>query len=73
MKFRYTGDRDSISMFGVDFKKGEAVEVDAALVAYKQVLVIDKLKGNPEFSEVKTRNRKKAKHDNRSEPENPSS
>ena len=63
MKFKYTGDHDSITMYGITFHKGESVEVDEKAVAYRvrqlskktefNVLTVDKLKGNPDFEQVK--------------------
>lgn len=59
MKFRYIpkpGDPETTTVFGIEFTKGEVVEVnDNAVVQYKRnmVSVIDKLKGNASFEEVK--------------------
>lgn len=51
MKFRYTGDCDGMTFRGYEFLINEPVEI-------KEQEVIDKLKANSHFSEVKTRQRK---------------
>lgn len=44
-QFAYLGDRDTVTMWGIDFPRGVAVSVSDAPV-------IAKLAGNPDFSET---------------------
>ena len=68
MKFRYEGERDTFEVYGLEFKKGVALEVGDT-IAYRKTryknrvkTVTDvradfKFKGHPDFVEVKERNR----------------
>ena len=47
MKYKYTGDQSEITIRGVTFKKGKAVDVDDASL-------IQKISAIPDFSAVKT-------------------
>jgi len=57
MRFTYIGDKDSVSLYGFTFPKGEAVNVpdDAEMDYCKRkgaivkVKIVDKLKGNTQF------------------------
>ena len=61
MKFKYVGDHDSVDAYGYTFPQGEEVDVDASIVLYGTATLGDKLRGNPEFKEVRT---KKVKDEN---------
>lgn len=71
MKFRYIGDREEIRVFGLVFKD-EPVDVDEKQIAYqvkhkgavKDVLIIDKLNGHPDFERVKIKPGPKSKNAN---------
>lgn len=62
MKFRFIGTEDGpqdIMLYGIQFSKGEVVEVDGTLrmplgKKAKLVKVVDKLKGNTQFETVET-------------------
>lgn len=54
MKFKYTGDQDEITLRGVTFEKGKAVDVDEALA--EKISVLDY------FTEVKARKNAKDKN-----------
>lgn len=61
MKFKYTGDQDAITLRGVTFEKGKAVELDAddphaALLAAKVAAL-------PYFEAVKPRRKAEAVSD----------
>ena len=61
MKFKYIGDNDSLTMYGIEFKNGVETDVPKDLIAYHvrikgvktAILAVNKFKGHPEFSEVK--------------------
>lgn len=65
MKLKYIGDKDSVAPYGIEFVKGEVVEVDEKTVAYTTkrlnppkvvtAYVVDKLKANPDFEQVKNK------------------
>lgn len=81
MKYKYIGEKDSESQYGIEFKNGEAVEVDPKQVAYtvklntpKKVvtaLVVDKLDSNPFYEKVKAKPGPKPKNDNTSRDTQP--
>lgn len=51
MKFKYTGDQDEITLRGVTFSKGKAVDVDDEILSQKISVL-------PYFAEVKSRGKK---------------
>lgn len=64
--FKYIGDKESVSLYGFDFPKGEAVSVDDKMTAPlgkkgKLVSIVEKLKGNGQFEEVKAVKKSPAK------------
>ena len=69
MKFKYIGDKDSIDFYGVvfedkpvdvDMKKviyEKKVKVNGKITGMRKVTIGDKIKGHPDFEEVKSGNK----------------